>query len=109
MPALNKFEDYDSCMGTYKDDARYCFVRTAIKPDSSELYGFIKEFSDNKKQHFRHDKLSRGVCVNACKELIDGLGSEAEKYFVPFFGLDYKVRTQNLSRTTIISCFMFPD
>jgi hypothetical protein len=91
MPALNKFEDYDSCLETYQDKARYCYVKTAIKPDSSELYTFIKEFSDKKKMHFRHDKLARGVCINSCQELIDGLGSDAEKYFVPYFELDYEV------------------
>jgi hypothetical protein len=44
-----------------------------------------------KKVHFRHDKLARGVCINTCKKLIENLGSDADKFFVPEFELDYKV------------------
>lgn len=92
MPPLNRFDDYEACMRVFKDEAKYCYVRTAIKPNSSsELYNFIWEFSNMKKQHFRHDKLSRGICINKCKELIEALGISAEEFYVPEFNLDYAV------------------
>ncbi|CRK96295.1 CLUMA_CG009715, isoform A [Clunio marinus] len=92
MPLLNKFDDYEGCMKVYNDKAKYCYVRTALKPDpSSKLYNFIWEFSNRKKQHFRHDKLTRGICVNRCMEAIKELGSEAEEFFVENFKLDYKI------------------
>lgn len=120
MPTLNKFDNYDACIDVYKEKARYCIVRTAIKPDSSSnLYNFIIEFSSRKKQHFRHgkrfetlnlrkdvadhfrsvaslsDKLLRGVCLNTCQKLLTQLdelqSGEAAKFYVPPFDLDYNV------------------
>lgn len=92
MPELNKFNNYDECMAVFEKEAKYCFVKTALKPDeSSELYRFIMEFSNIKKQHFRHDKLTRGVCINTCRKIISDIGLESDKYFVPKFNLDYSV------------------
>lgn len=97
MPQLNKFDDFDACMGTFGDNAKYCYVRTALKPDpSSELYNFIAEFSNMKKQHFRHDKLTRGVCINSCQILINALRSSAADYFIAPFKLNYTVTTNFL-------------
>lgn len=96
MPILNKLDNYDECMQVYNEKAKYCLVRTAIKPDpSSELYNFIVEFSSRKKQHFRHDKLLRGVCLNNCQKLLSELDSlksgESDSFYVPPFNLDYDV------------------
>lgn len=100
MPPLNKFDDYDACMEVHQEKAKYCYVRTAIKPDlSSELYNFISEFSSKKKQHFRHDKLTRGICVNSCQKMLDNLealaAGEADSFYLPPFELDYKVSFLN--------------
>lgn len=95
MPELNKFSDFDACMGVFSKEAKYCYVKTALKPDeSSELYKYIREFSNMKKQHFRHDKLARGVCLNTCSKIISDMGLESDKYFVPKFALDYAVSNQ---------------
>lgn len=97
MPPLNKFEDFDACLQVYGDDAKFCYVRTAIKPNpSSQLYEFMIKFSSNQKQHFRHDKLTRGVCINTCQELLAVLGSSGDEFFVPEFKLDYQVMTKLL-------------
>ena len=43
MPSLYKFDDYDTCIGVYQGDAKYCVVNTYIKPDNeSELYRYIE-------------------------------------------------------------------
>lgn len=94
MPHLNEFDDYDECMDVYKTEAKYCYVKSIIKPDyESALYLNIAEFSSKKKQHFRHDKLSRGICLNKCMKFIEELGqSSAEYYFEPKFdGVGSKV------------------
>lgn len=102
MPALNKLDDYDACMDVYAENAKYCYVRTALKPDfSSELYKFIVEFSSKKKVHFRHDKLTRGVCINTCQQLITEMGSGADEYFVPEFELDYKVKKKLMNHLMV--------
>lgn len=89
MPNLNKFESYNECLGTYYEEAKFCFVKTYIKPDeTSVLYNYIRNFSSMGKQHFRHDKLFRGICINKCKEIIDKMGNHSDKYFVPEFPLD---------------------
>lgn len=90
---MNKFDDFDACMQVYEEKARYCYVRTAIKPDlSSQLYNYIAEFSSMQKQHFRHDKLTRGICLNTCRELLDKAAAAGENYYVDEFKLDYAVR-----------------
>lgn len=92
MPSLNEFESYDKCLGSYYEEAKYCFVKTYIKPDeTSELYNYIRNFSSMGKQHFRHDKLARGICMNSCKEMIDKMGNYSDKYFVSEFPMDTKV------------------
>lgn len=93
MPLLNKFDDFDACMQVYAAEAKYCYVKTAIKPDpSSDLYNYIVEYSSFQKQHFRHDKLARGICINTCEELLDQMNiTQSDEYFVPPFELDYKV------------------
>ena len=103
MPELNKFENYDACMGTFGREAKFCYVKTALKPDkSSKLFNFIEEFSSNKKQHFRHDKLARGICINTCRKIIDDLGQPAaEKYFVEKFDFDYEVMKMQIERPNI--------
>ena len=96
MPKLFHYDDYDQCLGLYDNEAFYCVVNTFIKPDEkSELSKFITEFSSNKKQHFRHDKLQRGLCLNGCKDVIDKMGKGSEKYLVEKFPFDSKVRIFN--------------
>lgn len=89
MPKLDKFDDYNECFGIFQEEAKYCFVRTYIKPNlSSDLYKFIAEFSSNQKQHLRHDKLSRGICLNRCVKTIQRMGEQSNKYFVPLFEVE---------------------
>lgn len=87
MPKINQLDDYDECMDTYMDEAKYCFVKSIIKPPDypSKVYDFIIEFSSNKKQHFRHDKLARGICLNKCSKLISTLNNSINIYYQPLF------------------------
>ena len=97
MPKIYRYDDYDQCLGLYDKEAFYCVVNTFIKPDEkSELSKFITEFSSNKKQHFRHDKLQRGLCLNGCKDVIDKMGKSSENYLVKKFPFDSKVRDYNV-------------
>ena len=42
MPVLNRFDDYDTCMGLNQKNAVYCVVASQIHPDNnSKLYNFI--------------------------------------------------------------------
>lgn len=89
MPKLDKFDDYNECFGVFREEAKYCYVRTYIKPNlSSDLYKFIAEFSSNEKQHLRHDKLNRGICLNSCMKTIQQMGEQSNKYFVPIFEVE---------------------
>lgn len=94
MPELNKFDGYDACMDVFQDEAIYCYVKSALKPDpTSELYNFIEQFSSKKKQHFRHDKLTRGICINNCQKLINEMGRRGDNYYTPKFDFDYTVNS----------------
>lgn len=70
MPALYGFDAYEQCM---------------------ENYDFIHEFSSKEKQHFRHDKLQRGVCMKKCLGLVDSLGDEADNYITKKFPFNSKL------------------
>lgn len=87
MPDLYQMDDYDKCLGLENNfksnEALYCLVNTELKSDdSSELYSYIHEFSMNEKQHFRHDKLQRGICLHKCKMIAEALGEKAKQYAV---------------------------
>lgn len=99
MPTLNKFDDYDACMDVYKDKAKYCYVKSVIRPDeNSRIYNDIREFSKRKKQHFRHDKLTRGICINKCEKLIRYMGADANSLYQPEYNnIAEKVKEQVLS------------
>lgn len=88
MPKLNLLDDYDECMDSYKDDAKYCYVKSIIKPPAhpSVVFDYIKEFSSNVKQHYRHDKLVRGICLNKCAKLVKSLNISIDHYYQPPFG-----------------------
>lgn len=94
MPDLFQFDDFEKCSALSDINApvKYCVVRTFIKPDkASQLYKFIHEFSEKEKQHFRHDKLDRGICMTNCEKLVEDLGDEAENYFIESFPMDSKL------------------
>ena len=92
MPDLYRFENYEKCKRTYESEALYCVANAYIKPDStSEVYQIIKRFSNLRKQHLRHDKVQRGICVNDCKLIVQRLGNISEKYLVPAFPMDSNV------------------
>jgi hypothetical protein len=96
MPKIYRFDDFDLCMGLYDTEALYCVVNTFIKPDHlSKLYNFIKDFSSNTKQHFRHDKLQRGLCVNGCQSVVATMGKQSNDFLVEKFPMDSKVKTQS--------------
>lgn len=93
MPELFQFDDYQKCMDLSTDSISpaYCIVNTLIKPDeSSELSRLIKEFSKREKQHFRHDKLQRGICLENCLRLAERL-SDVESFYVEKFPSDTKL------------------
>lgn len=87
MPDLYAMDDYEKCLGlpnnSESNAALYCLVNTQMTSDNtSELYNYIHEFSMNKKQHFRHDKLQRGICISKCKMIVELLGDQAEEYLM---------------------------
>lgn len=93
MPSIHRTDEFEQCMEIYENDALYCVVGSYIQPDlSSNLYNFISSYSSNKKQHFRHDKLQRGLCINICSRLITELGNISENYLVKSFPMDSKVK-----------------
>lgn len=94
MPNLYEFDDYEKCLrGENSAKDLYCVVNSYIKPDNgSDLYNLIANFSSNRKQHLRHDKLQRGLCLSTCKKLVESLGNKSQSYFVEKFPMDSKVR-----------------
>lgn len=94
MPEMFVYDDFDKCMALSPDgmSPNYCIVNSYIKPDeSSSVYNFIHEFSKKGKQHFRHDKLQRGICLKNCLSLNHELGHEAEHFYTESFPMDSKL------------------
>ena len=94
MPDLFQFDDYQKCLGKNKQNTHpsYCIVNTYVKPDyTSVLYNYINEFSMRGKQHFRHDKLQRGICMEKCMKIVADLGEEAEDYYIKEFPMNSKL------------------
>lgn len=94
MPEMFVFDDFNKCMALNSNQKMpaYCIVNSYIKPDkSSSLYNFIHEFSKKDKQHFRHDKLQRGICIKDCLNLVQALGPEADSLYTKSFSMDSKL------------------
>ncbi|XP_053686964.1 nose resistant to fluoxetine protein 6-like [Sabethes cyaneus] len=93
MPKLSELDDFDQCMqeAPIGRIATYCLVRVAIKPDNkSDLWRTIEDFSSDRKRHFDHRHLTRGVCVEHCKQLIQGLSNDSRKALrVQKFDIDF--------------------
>ncbi|XP_058833744.1 nose resistant to fluoxetine protein 6-like [Topomyia yanbarensis] len=92
MPKLSEFDDYDQCMegGPVGTVATYCVIRLAIEPDnSSELWHTIEAFSRDRR-HYNHRHLERGVCVEQCKQLVQGLSNTTRQMLkANKFEIDY--------------------
>ncbi|KAL7030734.1 hypothetical protein ACKWTF_006765 [Chironomus riparius] len=89
MPNMYKYDDYNECLGIFNDEAVYCIANVKIQHNSSsELNNFIVEYSSNHKQHYRHDKLKRGLCVNYCLKLIGNL-SDITQYHTRILNNSY--------------------
>lgn len=74
MPKLYLMDDYDLCMDIPDNLTVYCITTVILKPNVSlALWEYIDEFSRNRKKHFRHDRLQRGVCVNKCQAMLGEL------------------------------------
>ncbi|XP_052566116.1 nose resistant to fluoxetine protein 6-like [Culex pipiens pallens] len=82
MPKLNEYDDYDQCMNDLPGGrvATFCMVRVVIKPDSgSTTWQLIEDFSSDRKRHFNHALLDRGICIEHCKQLVRGLSNETRQ------------------------------
>lgn len=89
-------DDYDLCMD--QDNLTiYCITTVIIKPNVTlDLWEYIDQFSRNRKKHFRHDRLQRGVCVNKCNVLLEGLDEDTlDSLYQPEFEYENEVRAQS--------------
>uniref|UniRef100_A0A6E8VRC9 Acyl_transf_3 domain-containing protein n=2 Tax=Anopheles coluzzii TaxID=1518534 RepID=A0A6E8VRC9_ANOCL len=77
MPALFHYENVTACFEKYPTSA-YCVVKTVLKPEeSSDVWRAIAQYSKNPSYH-EHSLLDRGLCVDRCVRLLDGLSSSAK-------------------------------
>lgn len=82
MPELNVYRDYKSCVTTHKERFKYCVTHVYIQPNqSSELWRSIEEFSSYTYQHYRHDVLKRGICMNDCSKTVENLQAGQKEKF----------------------------
>lgn len=94
MPKLYLMDDYDLCLDQPDNLTIYCIATVIIKPNSTlPLWDYIEEFSRNRKKHFRHDRLQRGVCVNKCNGILGELDEEyLETLYQPEFEYENEVK-----------------
>lgn len=94
MPKLYIMDDYDLCMDQPDNVTVYCIATVIIKPNQTlPLWEYIDEFSRNRKKHFRHDRLQRGICVNKCSGLLADLDEDTlEGLYQPEFEYENEVR-----------------
>lgn len=93
MPKLYLMDDFDLCMDQPDNVTVYCIATVIIKPNITlALWEYIDEFSRNRKKHFRHDRLQRGVCVNRCSVLLNDLDEfSLDQLYQPEFEYENEV------------------
>ncbi|XP_062704996.1 nose resistant to fluoxetine protein 6 [Aedes albopictus] len=90
MPALFQYDSIESCLRS-NPEGIFCVVKSVVKPDErSEIWAAIKKYSKYPYQ-YRHDVLTRGVCLGQCEELVKAL-SERDRvhYLQPKFDIDFR-------------------
>lgn len=92
FPILNRYDNYHDCIGRNPDGV-YCIVDTMIKPDlDSKVYNDIAEYNKDYKKHYRHDMLTRGICIDTCQKTVDEVGDKSEDYYIQEFPRNVTVR-----------------
>ncbi|KFB48583.1 hypothetical protein ZHAS_00016569 [Anopheles sinensis] len=75
MPPLFHYENVTNCFERYSNSL-YCVVKTVVQPnDSSEIWRTIEKVSKLPSYH-EHSQLDRGMCVESCVRLVNGLDPE---------------------------------
>lgn len=70
MPPLYKMDNYDRCFLETNSNPTYCLIRADMIPDkTSDLWKQIDDFSLSL-GHFQHDKMTFGICVSTCQEMV---------------------------------------
>ncbi|EAT39710.1 AAEL008518-PA, partial [Aedes aegypti] len=99
MPKMFEYDQYDDCLFSDPEEvqATFCLVRVVIKPDNgSELWRLIESFSSNRKLHFNHALLDRGICIGDVEEMKKRIGGEnASDLVVPKFEIDFPYKIQH--------------
>ncbi|XP_049299980.1 uncharacterized protein LOC125772376 [Anopheles funestus] len=74
MPPLFEYENVTNCFEQYPTSV-YCVVKTVLTPkEDSKVWYAIEKYSKNPSYH-EHSLLDRGLCVDACVNLVNSLNS----------------------------------
>ncbi|XP_039452293.1 nose resistant to fluoxetine protein 6-like [Culex pipiens pallens] len=88
MPPLFQYESIDKCLRSDPEGA-FCIVKSVVKPDeNSPLWRSIQKYSKYAYQ-YQHDVLTRGVCVEACRKLVENLRDQ-QRFWQPEFDVEFK-------------------
>ncbi|XP_058832018.1 O-acyltransferase like protein-like [Topomyia yanbarensis] len=95
MPVLHQYDSFESCMRS-KPLARFCVVKTVVKPNNqSEIWRIIEKYSKYSYQ-YRHSVLTRGVCVESCEKLVSEMSvAQRELYYQKKFDVNFKYITND--------------
>lgn len=100
LPTLNLYDNFHGCLGKYPG-GDYCVVDTMIKPDyDSNLYKEIIEYNKDVKKHFRRDMLTRGLCIEKCRKIIEEIGAQSENYLINEFSRNVTVSVRIFNMKT---------
>ncbi|XP_055608978.1 O-acyltransferase like protein-like [Uranotaenia lowii] len=111
MPALYQYESIEDCLRPARKPSDpiqsgapqrlFCVVKSVVKPDErSQKWRLIQQYSRHAFQ-YHHDVLTRGICLDRCKEEIEMLTSKQQQlYLQPKF---------NISHRYIINDWLLPN
>ncbi|XP_055315466.1 nose resistant to fluoxetine protein 6-like [Sitodiplosis mosellana] len=89
MPVMSRMDDYDKCFLDIKPGtkATYCMITSLIKPnESSEIWQIVSKYSSDRKRMYRHDRLTRGICMDWCKKQMNYFDYDTRKtYYIDNF------------------------
>ncbi|XP_031617702.1 nose resistant to fluoxetine protein 6-like [Contarinia nasturtii] len=95
MPPMARMDDYDRCFLDIPEGATatFCMVTSLIKPnESSDIWNIINKYSSDRKRIYRHDRLSRGICMNWCKKQMNYFDYDTRKsYYIENFYNDTEI------------------
>lgn len=86
---LHRHDSFFDCLTQFDQDGVYCVAQAYIKPaNQTQAWIDIVEHSKAVENHFRHDRISRAICIRSCESRLQLVDAVEDIPLTPKFDID---------------------